>query len=432
MGRKRQRRVLDVYIGTSKVGQYARAADGAMSFRYDPNWLSSERAFPISLSMPLSDRIWSGQSASSYFDGLLPDDRTVREKIAAREQAESAGIFDLLAVIGRDCVGALRFVPEGADPGDPNSMAYRPLGDDEIAARLANLGSNPLGLKTHEDDFRISIAGMQGKTAFLWIDQQWQLPLGSTPTSHIFKPAMKEGPDGTDFSDTPWNEWLCLTLCRALGLETAETAVQMLDGKPVIIVERFDRSWQQGILYRLPQEDLCQALGVPPLRKYQSDGGPGILEIMALLNGAMAPYEDRLSFMKTQIVFWLLAAIDGHAKNFSIFLAPGGYRLTPLYDVMSAAPYAQFPLPKIKLAMAIGDKRYYRLQQIQLRHFYQTGKKAGLHETAMDDIFSDLTTRMEDAIASASELATDIGMPESTLTPILDGVRKRAGMIGNV
>ena len=356
MGRKRQGRVLDVYVGSSKVGRYSCAPSGATAFRYDPDWLSSEKVFPISLSMPLSDRIWSGARATSYFDGLLPDDRTVREKIAAREHADSAGIFDLLAVIGRDCVGALRFVPEGLDPGDPKTMEYRPVTDDEIAARLASLATNPLGIHADEDDFRISIAGVQEKTAFLRVDEQWQLPLGPTPTSHIFKPAMKEGPDGADFSDTPWNEWLCLVLCRALGLGTANTEVLLFDGKPVIVVERFDRTWQEGVLYRLPQEDLCQALGVPPLRKYQSDGGPGIIDVLSFLNGAIAPYEDRLALMKAQIVFWLLAAIDGHAKNFSIFLTPGGYRLTPLYDVMSAVPYDEFPVQKIKLAMAIGNK----------------------------------------------------------------------------
>ena len=431
MGRKRQARVLEVYVGTSRVGRYTRAPDGATSFRYDPDWLSSDRAFPISLSMPLSDRIWSGEGAASYFDGLLPDDRTVREKIAAREHAESAGIFDLLAVIGRDCVGALRFVPEGADPGDPTRMDYRPVSDDEIAARLAALGTNPLGLYADEDDFRISIAGVQEKTAFLWIDNQWQLPLGPTPTSHIFKPAMKEGPNGTDFSDTPWNEWLCLTLCCALGIEIARTEVRVFDGKPVMVVERFDRTWQEGILYRLPQEDLCQALGVPPMRKYQSDGGPGIVDVMSFLNGAIAPYEDRLTFMKAQIVFWLLAAIDGHAKNFSIFLTPGGYRLTPLYDVMSAAPYPEFPVQKVKLAMAIGDKGYYRLSQIQHRHFYQTGKKAGLSVQDMDNLFSDLSTRMEGAITEVAALAAEAGIPESTTGPILEGVRKRAGMIKN-
>ena len=429
MGRKRQGRVLDVYVGSSRVGQYARAPGGATSFRYDSDWLSSARAFPISLSMPLSDRIWSGEAATSYFDGLLPDDRTVREKIAAREQADSAGIFDLLAVIGRDCVGALRFLPEGLDPGDPAKMEYRPVSDGEIAARLAKLATNPLGLQADEDDFRISIGGVQEKTAFLQADEQWQLPLGPTPTSHIFKPAMKEGPDGADFSDTPWNEWLCLMLCRALGLETANAEVRFFDGKPVIIVERFDRTWREGVLYRLPQEDLCQALGVPPLRKYQSDDGPGITDVLEILNGAIAPYEDRMAFMRAQIVFWLLAAIDGHAKNFSLFLTPGGYRLTPLYDVMSAAPYPEFPAQKVKLAMALGNKNHYRLQQIQIRHFYQTGRKAGLREQDMDSIFSALIARIDDAITEAATRAAKTDMPETTSGPILDGLCSRATMI---
>lgn len=430
MGRKRQRRELDVYVGTSKVGQYSRAPNGATAFRYDSDWLASDRSFPISLSMPLSDRIWSGEGAASYFDGLLPDDRKVREKIAAREHAASAGIFDLLAAIGRDCVGALRFIAEGQDPGDPSKMEYRPVSDAEIAARLASLATNPLGIQD-EDDFRISIAGVQEKTAFLRIDNRWQLPIGPTPTSHIFKPAIKEGPNGADFSDTPWNEWFCLTLCRTLGLDTANAEVHLFDDKPVILLERFDRTWREGVLYRLPQEDICQALGVPPARKYQSDGGPGILNVLEFLNGAVAPHEDRMTFMGAQIVFWLLAAIDGHAKNFSIFITPGGYRLTPLYDVMSAAPYPQLPVQKIKLAMALGERNHYRLQQIQLRHFYQTGQKAGLSKQDIDDIFSDLSARAEKALSETANLAADVGMPESTSGPILDGVRKRVGVIVN-
>jgi serine/threonine-protein kinase HipA len=378
--------------------------------------------------MPLTDRIWSGERVASYFDGLLPDDHRVREKIAAREHAASAGIFDLLAAIGRDCVGALRFIPAGQDPGDPTKMEYRPISDDEIAGRLASLAINPLGIQA-EDDFRLSIAGVQEKTAFLWIDNQWQLPIGSTPTSHIFKPAIKEGVKGADFSDTPWNEWLCLTLCRTLGLETANAEVHRFDDKPVIVLERFDRLWREGVLYRLPQEDICQALEIPPARKYQSDGGPGISDVLELLNGALAPHQDRFIFIKAQIVFWLLAAIDGHAKNFSLFITPGGYRLTPLYDVMSAAPYPQLPAQKIKLAMAVGEKNHYRLQQIQLRHFYQTGQKAGLSREVMEDLFSNLAAQMEKAINDAANSAAAAGMPESTSNPILDGVRKRAEMI---
>lgn len=430
MGRKRQRRVLDVYVGSSKVGMYSLEPSGATSFRYDPDWLSFDKAFPISVSMPLTDRVWSGESAANYFDGLLPDDRTVREKIAAHEHADSAGIFDLLAVLGRDCVGALRFVPEGLDPGDPTNMEYRPVSDDEIAARIASLEVTPLGVNINDDDFRISIAGVQEKTAFLLIDKQWQLPLGPTPTSHIFKPAMKESAIGADFSDTPWNEWLCLELCRALGAESAKAEVLKLDDKPVIVIERFDRVWRDGVIYRIPQEDMCQALGVPPVRKYQSDGGPSIDSVLKFLNGAINPHEDRMTFMRAQIVFWLLAAIDGHAKNFSISLSPDGYRLTPLYDVISAAPWPELPDQKTKLAMALGNNNHYRLNQIQLRHFYQTGQKAGLREQDIDSIFSSLTASIDDVIEEIATLATDVSVPASTTDPILEGVCKRIKQVG--
>jgi serine/threonine-protein kinase HipA len=133
--------------------------------------------------------------------------------------------------------------------------------------------------------------------------------------------------------------------------------------------------------------------------------------------------------MKVQIVFWLLAAIDGHAKKFSIFLSPSGYRLTPIYDVMSAASWPEFSDHKIKLAMALGNKNYCRLKQIQIRNFYQTGQKAGLREQEVDGIFSDLATQMDDSIAAAAALAVDAGMPGSMSEPILAIVSERAGMI---
>ncbi len=426
MGRRRKSHALDVYVGKSRVGTYSRAPSGATIFRYEPEWLDSDRAFPVSLSLELSDRQWSGAAVASVFDGLLPDDPTVRETIAAREHADSASTFDLLAAIGRDCVGALRFLPEGDDPGDPTRMRYHAVDDDDIARRLANLATNPLGMQ-HDDDWRISIAGMQEKTSYLDIDGKWQVPEGATPTSHIFKPAMREGPHGADFSDSPWNEWLCLMLCTELGLPVARAEILFFDDKPVIAVERFDRRWEDGILYRLPQEDLCQAFGVPPTRKYESNGGPGIPAILDFLNRAAAPHDDRRLFFKAQIVFWLLAALDGHAKNFSIFLTPDGFRLTPLYDVMSADPY--YSPYEVKLAMAIGHRRYYRLRQIARRHFYQTGRSAGFHEQDIDELFAAIAGKLDRAVANAKDAAETAGMPEKTAEAILGAMQQRAGMI---
>ena len=182
---------------------------------------------------------------------------------------------------------------------------------------------------------------------------------------------------------------------------------------------------------RIVLEDLCQALGVPSIRKYQSEGGPGILEILKFLNGAESPREDRLRFMRAQIVFWLLAAIDGHAKNFSIFLTPGGYKLTPLYDVMSSAPYREISIHKAKLSMAIGDRRDYRIKGILPRHFYQTAKKAGIAKEDMDRLFADIQACLDPAYESAVTLAKDAGMPRHTAEAILDGMMTRARLIAN-
>lgn len=435
MGRKRKSQALNLYIGSSKVGTYARDAAGATSFRYNDDWLASEKAFPVSLSLPLSDRLWTGGVLASVFDGLLPDDRAVREAIAAREGAESAGAFDLLAAIGRDCVGALRFIPEGEASGDPATMTYRPIDDEEIARRVASLTRAPLGMSARrrdageDEDFRISIAGMQEKTAFLHAEDRWQLPLGATPTSHIFKPAMRTWIARADFSDSPWNEWFCLELCAGLGLASARSVVRHFDNKPVIVVERFDRHWQDGILYRLPQEDMCQALGVPPTRKYQSDGGPSILAILDFLNRAANPRADRLTFLRTQIVFWLLAAIDGHAKNTSIFLTPGGFNLTPLYDVMSAAPYPKLASRKAKMAMAVGDNRHYRLHDIVPRHFHQMGRAAGFAAEDMDDVFAGLSASLDGVLETVVAKAARSGMPEEAREAIVEGVRARAKLI---
>ena len=183
------------------------------------------------------------------------------------------------------------------------------------------------------------------------------------------------------------------------------------------------------MLYRLPQEDLCQALGVPPIRKYQSDGGPGIADILTFLNGAESPREDRLTFLKAQIVYWLLAAIDGHAKNFSVFLTPGGFRLAPLYDVMSVAPYPEYSPHKVKMAMAVGDQRHYRIKTIMPRHFYQSARQAGIAKQDMDDLFTDILARIDPAIEDAAAIASKAGMPSQTADAILDGIRKRSGLV---
>ncbi|MEE4330813.1 MAG: type II toxin-antitoxin system HipA family toxin [Wenzhouxiangella sp.] len=408
---------LSVALNGRLVGTLDRASNGAISFAYTPDWLGDERrAIPVSLSLPLREDRYTGAEVSAYFDNLLPDNDQIRRKVAEKVGAEGTDAFNLLARIGRDCVGALQFLPDGADippPGPPQSVS---LDEAEIAEIISNLASAPLGIQPDgEREFRISIAGAQEKTAFLWNDG-WCLPQGSTPTTHIFKPQLGELPNGLDMSHSVENEHFCLTFCRELGLEVPESQILDFEDVRVLSIKRFDRTeTADGRLLRLPQEDFCQALSVPATMKYNNEGGPGIPECLSLLTGSDEPERDRLDFLKAQIAFWLIAATDGHAKNFSVFLFPGGrFKMTPIYDVISAQPnFAEGRLRRnrIKLAMAVGDSRHYVVNEILPRHFAQSAKAAGIGLQQLQELLHDLeggaSGALERAAASMPDGATD-------------------------
>jgi serine/threonine-protein kinase HipA len=248
-----------------------------------------------------------------------------------------------------------------------------------------------LGIRS-DGGFRLSLAGAQEKAAFLWKDGQWCRPIGTTPTTHIFKPQIGkiEMSTGTiDLSQSVENEFYCLELLRAFGLDVAQAEIDQFGEKTVLIVERFDRLIRRdGGILRLPQEDMCQALGVPPTLKYQNVGGPKLVDILTLLSRSDTPLEDQRTVYMSQILFWLIGATDGHAKNFSIFLRPNNQMaLTPLYDVISAQPMfdaRQIPHKDFKLAMSVGQKSRYKIQEIRRRHFHQTAVEAGLENMSAD------------------------------------------------
>jgi len=236
---------------------------------------------------------------------------------------------------------------------------------------------------------------VQEKTALFWDGRHWRKPVGTTPTTHIFKPQIGELPNGIDLSNSVQNEFYCLKLLKAFGLPINDAVIKTFGKTTALVIERFDRRWtRDGRLLRVPQEDCCQALSVPPGRKYQSDGGPGLVQILDLLKGSDTPEEDRRTVLKAQILFWLIGATDGHAKNFSVFLGPGGtYRLTPLYDILSAQPSLdarQIERKQMKLAMAVGAKNHYRIDGIQTRHFFETGRAAGLSKATIQALIDEI------------------------------------------
>ena len=432
MARPRTRIPLKVYLNARLVGQLRRQASCAIDFQYEPDWLSWEHTLPVSLSLPLREDRYTGAPVIAVFENLLPDDAGIRRRLAERVHADGSDAYSLLTKIGRDCVGALQFLPEGVEPGAAGAVKGRPVGEDYIARKIGDLSATPLGVD-EDEEFRISLAGAQEKTAMLFWKKKWHVPHGTTATTHIIKPQIGVLPSGIDLTRSVENEYLCLKLTAGLGLPSAHVAMADFKGNRVLVVERFDRLWTRDRrLLRLPQEDCCQSLSVPPMRKYESDGGPGMAAILNILKGSDDPEADRRFFLKAQIVFWLLGATDGHAKNFSVFLRPGGrFRLTPLYDVMSVQPAVdanQLRRNKMKLALAVGDNRHYAVHEIMPRHFLQTAAKSGIPASAVQSILSELLEAGQSAVRKATE-ELPAGFPEELAQSIVSGLRARMRLV---
>ncbi|ESY65563.1 MULTISPECIES: type II toxin-antitoxin system HipA family toxin [Mesorhizobium] len=425
---------LNVFLNARLVGVLRRESTGAIDFQYAREWLDWRGSFPISLSLPLREDRHIGTPVTNVFDNLLPDNDAMRRRVAERVGADGTDAYSMLAVLGHDCVGALQFLPDGMDPGPPGSVEGKPVSNEDVAGIIANLAAAPLGLG-EDEDFRISIAGAQEKTALLRKDGGWFKPIGTAATTHILKPQIGRLPNGIDLSNSVENEYLCLKLLQAFGVPAAQAQIADFGERRTLIVERFDRLWaRDGRLLRLPQEDICQALSVPPTRKYQSDGGPGMREIIDLLKGSDTPDEDIATFLRTCILFWLIGATEGHAKNFSIFLSPGGrFRMTPLYDVLTAQPSLdtrQIPRKKFKLAMSVGKNRHYSIPDIMPGHFLQTADIAGVGSPVMRRIFDDIAENVE---KQADEVIMSLprGFPEQLVDAVKSAIGKRAALLAD-
>jgi serine/threonine-protein kinase HipA len=421
-------KILHLFMNNFLIGRLEKTTKGGLVFTYDEKWLATPSARPISLSLPLISKPFEGDIVYNFFDNLLPDNYQVRSRIQTHFHIPTSHPFDLLAVIGRDCVGAIQIVEENTLK-DSLTIHFDSIKEKDIAEILLNTRNFPLGMKENED-FRISIAGAQEKTAFLNWKGKWKKPLGSTPTTHIFKlPIGFIEHQQLDLSDSCENEWLCAQITEAFGLPVAKCEIQHFDNVKTLIVERFDRklSHDETMLFRLPQEDMCQALGFSPNLKYQSDGGPGIEKIMRLLLGSADPMKDRDNFFRSQILFFLLAAIDGHAKNFSLHIEPGGqYRLTPLYDIISAFPLiqkTQLRAKNIKMAMALkGKSNHYNWAEIQRRHFFSMAAIANYSVERAEEIMDEMLEKVEFVIEKVSSIIPD-NFPPEIYRSIFEGMR---------
>lgn len=443
MGRRSKTKKLNIWMNGIPVGYWETTREGER-LRYFDEWLADEQARPLSLSLPFlpGNAPYQGQIVTDYFDNLLPDNDAIRRRLAQRHQTGGIDPFQLLAKLGRDCVGAIQLLPEDETPSDLFEISGEVLSVAGVAQRLRNTTlAQAFGQQDHDEDLRLSIAGAQEKTALLRHEGKYLLPHGSTPTTHIFKlPLGLVGHMQADMRTSVENEWLCSTIMKAYEIPIARCEIEHFEDQKALVVERFDRvpSSDGSWIIRLPQEDMCQATGTSPLRKYQSDGGPGIAQIMELLFGSDHAEQDRRYFFKTQLIFWVLAATDGHGKNFSIaHLARGRYRATPIYDVLSAHPVIgkgknQISQQKAKLAMAVrGSTNYYLIEKIQRRHWIAQAQQVGFGAAAAEQLIEEIIESTEAVIDHVSRLLPD-NFPMDLAEAVFSGMKKHCVKLATV
>ncbi len=438
-------RSLDVWMNGTLVGNWSSSRRGVDVFQYADSWMESAYSRPLSLSLRFvpGNAEHRGPAVAWWFENLLPDSAEIRSRIARRFRVAPSDSVALLAAIGRDCVGAVQLVPAGSDPGNIRQVSADLLTDPDVAAIIRSATSDAGVLRSVDDErepLRLSIAGAQEKTALLRMQNAWYLPRGSTPTTHIIKlPLGRVGNIGADLSGSVENEWLCLRILSAFGLPVAHAEMARFADDVgeirALIVERFDRAWCDATsttpawIQRLPQEDFCQATGMSPDQKYETDGGPGVGRCLSVLRDGGNATADSCTFALSQLAFWLLAAPDGHAKNFSVFLRRRDYVMTPLYDVISAWPIIgrgarEYPIQKMQLAMSLRGKSKPRLlDKIHLRHWRRLADDAG-----GDEVFAAMIAMVEQVPRAISvvegELPSDF--PEVIWERITTGMRRQS------
>ncbi len=390
---------LVTWMNNQRVGELTKLANGAHTFKYAPEWLASRYARPLSLSLPLQRGNITSDAVFNFFDNLLPDSPIVRDRIVKRYHAKSRQPFDLLSEIGRDSVGAVTLIPEDETVTCP-IMAWEKLTEARLEEVLTAYKADiPLGMIREENDFRISVAGAQEKTALLRIGNDWCIPKGITPTTHIIKLPIGEirQPNATlDLSQSVDNEYYCLLLAKELGLNVPDAEIIKAGRVRALAVKRFDRRWntERTVLLRLPQEDMCQTFGLPSSVKYESDGGPGIAQIIQ---------------------------------------AGGSYRLTPFYDIISAFPVlggTGIHISDLKLAMGLNASKGKKtaIDKIYPRHFLATAKVLKFPEVQMHEILSDFARMIPAALDNVkNSLPTDF--PENVVTAVETNVLRLHGRL---
>jgi len=363
---------------------------------YDDDYVTTPGAVPLSLSMPMVVRRYGNAVLGPWLEGLLPDRSTVLDRWRREFKVTDLSSFALMRHIGRDVAGAAMFVPPEQVDEALSAGAIVPLGAGDIAEWLRRLRSDPAAWEPVTGAGQFSLAGAQAKFAVHFDGVQVGLPTGRIPTTHILKPAIP------DLADQDISEYMAMRAARLAGLAAPDVSVQMFDDERAFVVKRFDRLNTPSGWRRVHQEDMCQALGLGPSRKYEMYRGPSAADVARVIRQSVTGgrhEEDAWRFIDALIFNALIVGTDAHAKNYSFLLAPGQVRLSPLYDVNSYLPY-QRPGHHPEMSMRIGART--RPDLLTGQDWHECAKKVGVSGEQMIARVCELADTVPEAFAKVA------------------------------
>ena len=392
--------VLVVYLHEERVGELEQDDSDLLRFRYASDWLTRANAAPLSRTLPLTPETYEGRQARPFFAGILPE-AGPRTRIAEILGISEGNDFALLERIGGECAGAVSLLPPGLSPV-PVEKRLRVLAEKELETIVLELPRRPL--LAGEDGLRLSLAGAQDKLPVALDGDLIALPLGNTPSTHIIKPEPER------FPGLVANEVFCMRLAEMVGLSVPEVTFRAIGGKPCLVVARYDRVHNQaaGITIRLHQEDFCQALGRPPERKYQQEGGPRVRDCVALLREwSTTPVLDIRAFVDGLAFNMLIGNADAHGKNYAMLYRAGQRRLAPFYDLVSTIAW---PDLSTRLAMNIGNGK--NVNDLNPAHFRRMAEDAALGWPMVRERIEILSGKLAKTVEEGSLIQTspDRGM----------------------
>lgn len=347
----------------------------------------------LSLDLPIIEQAFPNARTRAFLDGLLPEGDT-RATIAAQFNLVASDTFGLLRELGRDCAGALIVLPDDSPPPmlATTSTAER-LSDAELDELVRGLRSRPLGVGGR---VRLSLAGVQEKLLLTKMpDGSWGRPVDGTPSTHILKPAHAAYPNTVE------NEAFCMRVAKYAGLQVAEVDLMEVGGRKLIVIERFDRTVDaDGTVIRVHQEDMCQALGIPPAKKYQEDGGPSLRQIAGVL-GSATQRSSLETLLRAVTLNVALGNADAHGKNFSLLhLQDLSLRFAPLYDLMSTLAYRD---EGVTDHMSMYVDAVQRIDRVTSDRIIAEAVAWGLSRSRAIEVVADLLGGLPEAVGRASE-----------------------------